>query len=61
MYGTNKDKRMLRCSECKIKLSENNGTVYYRSHIPADNEKWTLVYQKEKHIVNTRKIHLYLP
>jgi LacI family transcriptional regulator len=36
MYGTKKDKRMLRCSECKARFSENQGTVYYRSHISPD-------------------------
>lgn len=47
MYGTKKDKRMLRCSECKARFSENKGTVYYRSHISPDKVDSILQHIKE--------------
>ena len=47
MYGKNKDKRMLRCSECKVRFSETKGTVYYRSHISKDKVDSILQHIKE--------------
>lgn len=47
MYGANKDKRMLRCIECKARFSETKGTVYYRSHISADKVDSILQHIKE--------------
>jgi hypothetical protein len=33
-YGKNKATRLLRCSICKSRFSENKGTVYFNSRLP---------------------------
>ena len=35
-YGRNKQKRLLKCSSCKIRFSEHRGTPYFNSRLPKE-------------------------